>query len=134
MADTLDSKPSAKSMRVRVPPSAPSFELKDKMKFLFLATCLALCSCATGVSDPIEEPEEVYVAPPKKPAPPAPEPEPEDTTAVPQCVVDAYWVNDCYVVKIYCKDKPTRVEISCGPGRPLWPWEIIPDPPYDNRR
>ena len=104
------------------------------MKVLLIAGLLALCSCAAGSTvEPTEEPVEVYVAPPKAsvPKPPAPEPSDEPTTA-PECIVDAYWVDDCYVVKIYCKDKPTRVEISCGPGRPLWPWEIITDPTYDN--
>jgi hypothetical protein len=38
------------------------------------------------------------------------------------------------VVDIECKGKDPHVEVSCGPGRPLWPWEIIPDPPYDNRK
>lgn len=105
------------------------------MKFSLIAAGLILCSCATGVADPIDEPVEVYVAPPNlKPKPP-----PvtfDDTDAAPpiKCVIDSYWVNDCFVVKIYCEDKPTKTEISCGPGRPLWPWEIIPDPPYDNRK
>lgn len=101
---------------------------------LIVASILMCCSCATGVSDPIEEPVEVYVAPPKVPTPKAPTQPPSEPEGDPECVVNAYWVDDCYVVKIYCKDKPTRVEISCGPGRPLWPWEIIPDPPYDNRK
>ncbi len=104
------------------------------MKFLFLATMLALCSCAVGVIDPIEEQEEVYVAPPQKPAP-HPEPESSEPTNAPQCKIDAYWVGNCYVVKIYCKDQPTRTEVACGPDRPLWPWEVDPyPPPYDNRK
>jgi hypothetical protein len=98
-----------------------------------IAVGLLLCSCAAGSTDePTEEPVEVYVAPPKTPAPKPPAQPAEDTDAGPSnCVIDAYWVNDCYVVKIYCKDKPVHIEVSCGPGRPLWPWEIIPDPPYD---
>lgn len=105
------------------------------MKSLFLATLLALCSCAVGSTAELSDEPEVYVAPVKKPSPKAPEPEPtEDAGAIPQCKIDAHWVQNCYVVAIYCKDKPPQVEISCGPGRPLWPWEIIPDPPYDNRR
>ena len=107
------------------------------MKSLFLATLLALCSCATGSTAELpDEAEEVYVAPVKKPAPKAPEPEPnEDAGTIAQCKIDAYWVGNCYVVKIYCKDKPTQVEVACGPPRPLWPWERDPyPPPYDNRK
>ena len=105
------------------------------MKFLFLTTCLlALCSCASGVIDEVEEPVEVQVDPPRIPTPKAPsstsEPEGE-----PECVINTYWVGTCYVVKIYCKDKPTRVEVACGPSRPLWPWEVDPyPPPYDDRK
>lgn len=102
------------------------------MKALLIASLLVLCSCATGVSDPIEEPVEVYVAPPKVPTPKAPD-LPSEPEGEPECKIVDYWVGNCYVVKIYCKNKPTRVEVACGPGRPLWPWEIIPDPPYDNR-
>jgi hypothetical protein len=104
------------------------------MKFLFLATSLlALCSCAVGsTADLTAEPVEVTVPPHKAPAPQAP-PEPVETQTDPQCVINTSWVNDCFVVDIECKDKPPHIEVSCGPGRPLWPWEIIPDPPYDNR-
>ena len=103
------------------------------MRFLFLATCLALCSCAVGTVDELpSEPEEVYVAPPKKTQPPPPEAEPSEPTTAPQCKIDDYWVGNCYVVKIYCKDQPTRTEVACGPDRPLWPWEVDPyPPPYD---
>lgn len=95
---------------------------------------MVLCSCAVGsTADLTEEPVEVYVAPPKVTVPKAPLP-PAEPEGEPECIVNAYWVNNCYVVKIYCKDKAPRVEVSCGPGRPLWPWEIIPDPPYDNRK
>jgi hypothetical protein len=104
------------------------------MKSLFLAAMLALCSCAVGTIDELpEENEDVHVTPAQKPAP-TPEPADEGTTA-PQCKIDAYWVGNCYVVKIYCKDQPTRVEVACGPPRPLWPWERDPyPPPYDNGR
>lgn len=106
------------------------------MKSLFLACLLALCSCAVGsTADISDEPTETYSAPPKTPAPKAPPtPEPTEPQTDPQCEVHASWVNNCYVVAIYCKGKDPRVEVSCGPGRPLWPWEIIPDPPYDNRK
>jgi hypothetical protein len=107
------------------------------MKFLYLAvSLLALCSCADeSTEDIVEEPEEVYVPPLKKSVPPPPEPEPSEPAPIPQCKIVAYWSNDCYVVKIYCKNKPPRIEVSCGPGRPLWPWEVDPyPPPYDNRK
>jgi len=103
------------------------------MKFLFLASLLALCSCAVGsTADVPDEPTGTYSAPPKAPQKPAPTPAPEETQTDPQCTVNAYWADDCYVVDIQCKDKPPQIEVSCGPGRPLWPWEIIPDPPYEN--
>lgn len=104
------------------------------MKFLFLVTMLGLCSCATGVSDPVEEQEEVYVAPPKRPPPKESDPEPTDPAPVLECKVIDYWAGDCYVLEIHCKDKLPQIEIACGPGRPLWPWEIEPDPPFDNRK
>lgn len=106
------------------------------MKALFLAAMLALCSCATGsTADVPEEQESVYVAPSKKPTPPTPEPAPVESDAdVPHCKINAYWSLNCYVVEIFCEGRQPQIEVSCGPGRPLWPWEIIPDPPYDNRR
>jgi hypothetical protein len=103
------------------------------MKFLFLASLLVLCSCAAGsTADVPDEPTGTISATPKPPQKPAPTPEPTAPQTDPQCTVNAYWVDDCYVVDIICKDKPERLDVSCGPGRPLWPWEIIPDPPYEN--
>jgi len=102
------------------------------MKFLFLASLLALCSCAVGsTADTADEPTGTYSATPKAPQKnPPPSTTPEEPQADPQCTVNSYWVGNCYVVDIECKGKDPRVEVSCGPGRPLWPWEIIPDPPY----
>lgn len=101
------------------------------LKSLLIVAMFALCSCATGVVDPIEDPIVVVTPPPNKTAP-AP-PEKEKPTGQADCVIDAYWVGNCYVVKIYCKNKPTQTEVACGPGRPLWPWEIDPyPPPYEN--
>lgn len=105
------------------------------MKALLIAGLLTLCSCAYGVSDSFEEPAEVYVAPPKKPTPKTPEPEPTEPATVLQCKIIDYWVGDCYVLEIHCKGKLPQIEVACGPGRPLWPWEIHPyPPPYDYRK
>ncbi len=104
------------------------------MKALLIAGLLTLCSCATGVSDPIEEPVEVYVAPPKVPTPKAPT-LPSEPEGEPECKIVDYWAGNCYVVEIYCKNKPPQVEVACGAPRPLWPWERDPyPPPYDNRK
>jgi len=106
------------------------------MKLSLIAVCmLAVVGCASGEVDPVEDPPVVVVAP-KIPKPTAPAvPVEEDTDAAPpiKCVINDYWVGDCHVLKIYCEGKPVQVEVYCGPGRKLWPWEIIPDPPYDHQ-
>jgi len=111
------------------------------MKLSLIAVCiLAFIGCASGESDPFEELPAVTVihkipatpAPPAPPAPPSSYVPVVDTDAgTPiKCVIDDYWVGTCYVVKIYCEGKPIQVEMSCSPS-PLWPWEIIPNPPFD---
>jgi hypothetical protein len=100
---------------------------------LIAAVGLLLCSCASGTTDEVsaDPPEGVIPAHPKPVTPPADAGTSDTDAGPPDCVVNAYWADDCYVVDVICKDKPERIEVSCGPGRPLWPWEIIPDPPYE---
>ena len=104
------------------------------MKLSLIAAMLMLCACAEGSSADLEEEPVNTTVDTKIPVPsPAPvAPEESDAGPAIQCKINAYWVGNCYVVKIYCKDKPTQVEVACGRGRPLWPWERDPyPPPYD---
>ncbi len=102
------------------------------MKLSLIAVCSLLVGCATGVVDEVSQEPEVTVVT-KIPAPkPAPVLE-DQSDAGPsiKCVIDAYWVGTCYVVDIYCEDKPVQTEIACQ-GPRLWPWERDPyPPPYD---
>ena len=98
------------------------------MNKLFLL--MFLCSCAVGVTDEVIE-EPVNVSPPvvRVPAPKPPAESVADSGQA-ECIIEAYASGNCYVVKIYCKDKPVQVEVSCSHGY-LFPWEYIPDPPPD---
>lgn len=101
------------------------------MKLSLIAVSCLLVGCATGVVDDVsQEPDvtvETNLPTPKPPAPPIEEDQSEGTPPI-KCVVDAYWVGRCYVVKIYCEGKPVQTEIACQ-GEPLWPWERDPYPP-----
>ena len=100
------------------------------MNKLFLL--MFLCSCAAGSTydSSNEDSDKPTVAAAKSPASnPPPEPVSESTPTI-KCVIEAYASGNCYVVKIYCENKPTQVEVSCSHGY-LFPWEYIPDPPPD---
>lgn len=77
------------------------------MKLALIAMCLIMAGCAVGSgSETPTEVEVVTTIPPPKPRPdPAPPVESELTEHI-DCVIDDYWVGNCYVVKIYCKDRP----------------------------
>lgn len=130
MADTLDSKPSAQSMRVQVPPSAPDLK-KDyiQMKMAAIVTMVFLSACATGVSDPIDD--SVEETPETNSAP---NPSPTPAPSVPDCEVDAYWSGNCLIKKVYCHGQFKRIDVMCDRGRELFPWEYIPDPPFNGAR
>lgn len=96
------------------------------MNKLFLL--MFLCSCAVGSTyEDLDEPEPVVAAKTPQSNPPA-EPVSEPTPII-KCVIEEYVSGNCYVVKIYCENKPVQVEVSCSHGY-LFPWEYIPDPPY----
>jgi len=103
------------------------------MKLSLIAVCmLVIAGCASGEGDPVEEPVAVEVPKPQIPAPtPPPVAEEEDAAPPIKCHIESYEDANCIVVKIYCEGKPVQIEISCH-GPPLWPWEYIPDPPYDS--
>ena len=103
------------------------------MKLSLIAVSCLLVGCAHGVVDEVnQEPDvtvETNLPTPKPPA--AVEEDQYDGPPPIKCEVDAYWVGHCYVVKIYCEGKPTRVDVACQGDR-LWPWERDPyPPPYD---
>jgi len=87
-----------------------------------------LCACATGVSDPIDDP--VVEIPENKSAPkPAP-----TTPSASSCEVDSYWSGNCFIKKTYCSNQLERIDVMCDRGRKLFPWEYIPDPPFDGTK
>lgn len=98
------------------------------MKLSLVVAALLLCSCAVGVSDPLPDEPATYSSHPKPPAPKAPDadaqPDPDS-----HCQVYSEWINDCLVTKVYCDGVLKDLDIKCSRGRPLWPWEYIPDPP-----
>lgn len=100
------------------------------MKLLALITFGAafLLACAEGVVDPLPLEE---VEPQKQsPSPPSSTPESDSQS---DCTVYCYKINNCYVTKVYCQDFLKRMDVSCDRGRELFPWEYIPDPPYNSR-
>jgi len=74
-----------------------------------------------------EENAGVYV-PAKRDASP-PKEDDSQTTDSRNCFTYSYWVNNCLVSKVYCDDQLVDVDVKCTLGRPLFPWEYIPDPP-----
>lgn len=100
------------------------------MKLSLIAACLVMTGCAVGSGPETDStPEVVTKIPPPKPTPTPVESPPSGQS---ECIIDSYWVQNCLVVEILCKGKPPQIEVACGPGRRLWPWEIHPyPPPYD---
>lgn len=106
------------------------FTERKVMKLSLLVTGLLLIGCSGGPSsDPPSDP--VVETTPSKPAPkPAPT---QDSDPIPapdnHCVVVIDWINDCEVIKVYCYGKLKDLDIKCGGGRIIFPWQYIPDPP-----
>lgn len=102
------------------------------MKLSLIAACCLIVGCATGVEPEDTEPQTPVVTkvPTPKPVEPQPEPTPTHENDY-NCQVESYWVDNCLVTKAYCDGKLVDVDIKCTLGRPLFPWEYIPDPPYD---
>jgi hypothetical protein len=97
-----------------------------KSLIFFIAACLIGCS---GGPEPNPAPSEVVsgtVNPKPAPSTPTEPPAPEPDN---HCVVVIDWVNDCEVTKVYCYNQLKNLDIKCGSGRILFPWEYIPDPP-----
>ena len=99
-----------------------------KQASLIIVGCF-LVGCAHGVDpEPVPIPETVITVDPPTPPPQTVE---SDTPTEDNCYSDSYWVNHCLVTKRYCDGELERVDVKCNVGRPLLPWEYIPDPaPY----
>lgn len=106
----------------------------DKKLSLIAVGCF-LVGCAHGVEpepDPTPQTTVETNIPIPKPAPVESSSPPEEEH---DCVVDSYWVNNCLVTKVYCDGKLVDADVRCTLGRPLFPWEYIPDPPpYDRQQ
>lgn len=98
------------------------------MKVIAILTAILLSACATGVVDPIENSvEEVPETNSAPPSPPAISPASD-------CEVDSYRVGNCLVKKVYCNGTLKRTDVMCDRGRDLFPWEYIPDPPFNGEK
>lgn len=109
------------------------------MKLSLIAVTMVLVGCATGVAPEEDTQPHVEIAPPApRPLPVPTVPDAEVSRDDRDCEVNSYWVNNCLVTKVYCEGELVDVDVKCHVGRPLFPWEYIPDPPFveqkkDNR-
>lgn len=86
---------------------------------------ILLCSCATGVSDPLP-PEPTQT--PQKPAP-TPD-ETVGTDANPCVIIKTVWGGNCRFDEYQCKDGSIKFDGKCYPPDWVPPHSNDPDPPF----